>query len=216
MREFAAIDFILLLSGCKVFLKTQCIRIVNYLFLTILLIACMAYGVIHVFYPKKNVKAVALPNLLPYIEFLYSLLFLALVTKRRETIAQQIRSTVSSLTAKQRSVLRKHAICSAVVVLLLFLVNGGVMVFKVVTSPAIQTGANFDPIRFWKGPVFFYTTINNWLVTGILIYVFYIKMLRFMEENYFISLESRIDEKSAINNYQLIIERRKLTLLERS
>jgi hypothetical protein len=211
LKEFSPLDFLLLLSGAKVYLSKPWIKVLNYFLLTILLIAYIAYGILHVFFPKPG-KLISLPNLLPYIEFFFSLIFLFLVIKRRNEIASEIRTSLSILSGKQKRILKKHALGSAAAVLLLFAIGGGAKAYQIITSDAVRTGKGFDPVRFWKGPILYYTSINNWFVTGICIYVFYVKLVRFMEENYFTELEAKLDDQIGKNNHKLIMERRQLTL----
>ena len=113
-----------------------------------------------------------------------------------------MKTVVASLSAKQRTSLKKHsAIC-------LFVVIMTIVQEAAFTRFHVQTNSfqNIDQTHMIMDWLRFLHILNSWLIGGCCVFAFLIKAIKCSEENYFIQLEKTIPELEPSHLPRLVLE----------
>lgn len=183
MDEFASLDVLLLAYGCKVFRENCLITFLNTVFLITIIVCYIATPLISIesqLYENQRFPVLGMID--RYSDELFGFIVIYFLRKHRRTLKNLLMTISASLTSPQQTSLRRHAVSSLVIVILI-VVQKCLFTAYHVTRPSItHLHAIGDCFRT-------YHSLNSWFIGGCLTFTFLVKIIKFNEVNYFEQLE---------------------------
>ena len=208
MKEFACLDIILLASGCKVFRHGWLIKLLDTIML-LFIISCYGASLYSTIYlaisekTKETAVNVLISVMEQYSNEIGGLLFIITIRHNRFNMMHELTSLVAPLSPKQRISLKKHS------VFCLFMVIMTIVQEAIFTRFHLQTNSfqNIDQAHKIRDWLKFSNNMNSWLIGGCCIFAFFVKTIKFNEENYFNQLEQNINDLQPDDLPRLVLER---------
>ena len=212
MKEFAPLDILLSVIGCRMFAETRGARIVNRVLLVLMLTACVAVFIESTI--RINSSKEPLLLITAWSDAFFGSVFVAVMAMKRQRLRDVLLDS-RFLSDNQRSSLWKHALS-------FLLLKVTISLESIVSLAFHLQNRTLDHILL--DLLTSYTTLNPWFLGGIGIYTFFIKVISFREECYFDDLMSRLvnltgeagKTQALAHDYRLlqtnlILERRSIT-----
>lgn len=204
MRELRFLDFVLMGSGCKIFLKNPVIKGLNFVSLS-----CMTSTICLLTYLNSKIGEkggfASLTEFARYTELFSGLLFILSMNKNRHLFQKVLPLFLQPLDKKQKSSLEKFSFWSMIFVLL--------TIAQEYLSTTLHV-FGIHTIEDWSEVLGDYTrayhSLNSWFLGGCLFYAFCVKMVHFSEVNYFKDLTEKAASLTSEHVVQQAYERRKL------
>lgn len=208
MREFACLDVLLLPSGCILFPSGRLVRVISYIQAVLLASGYIFNICYNLDYIRNTIGKRPLELATWAGNDVGGILFVIIMNRKAVMLAKNMKSCVSSLTRDQKRSLRRYSMICLAIYVGLGLKEVASMVNHLLFSKS-QYG--FDSLHHVTTDlVVLYIQFNRWFITGILVYVFMVKVIRFKHQNYFDEVVKRMESDAELDSTTLAYERRNL------
>ena len=213
MEGFACIDLMLLLAGCKLVTRTLPVRLLNRLML-VLFVASYQIGLLPELLTSSIGVRVGLIHKM--LQVLCGYIFVYILNKNRRTIIQTVRLLVKDFNGEQRKALKRHSIASIILyamALLAMIVLQYVAMMEKDSKDGRTRDKSHEALYYrirHVSSLFWLLNFNSWFTAGIMLYTYFVKVIRFSEENYFKNLESKSPAQLHDHAAALALDRRRM------
>lgn len=202
MDEFTSLDILLMLSGCRINVKTRACKIVNLLFRMLIVSSYIFTTIVPIV--SMDLEAEILSSATFYSDAFSGAIFMYIIIQNQPQMIGILREASASLTREQKHALRRYSRCC-----LIFIIVYDLQEIPTLTLHLI--GMKWDHILL--DSIRMYTRMNIWFVGGSCIYIFFVKVIRFREELFSQKVQRVMatDQFAYSDIMSLIYERQKLS-----
>ena len=218
-KEFASLDFFLMLAGCRIHIPSRGYRIANLIFRLLVFVSYAFTCLVHVFAISKSQEPERVFNVdrsMPqepvtfafYADAIFGTIFMITMIRNRNAF-QSILSQAAFLSDSQRWELRFHSCFSVLLLLVHFLL------YFVLVGTHLQKA---DGWHIVVDPVRTYMVFNSWFTGGACVVTFFETLVAAREETFFQHLNNTLEKgySKTVERVALILEHMRLRELEDS